>query len=326
MSPSAENGPRIAVVGASTPEGSHLREALAASRVPGSRVDLYGTASGEEVVLSEYAGEARIIQHPEVGDIAEHDVIFLCEQGDWSGRLPGRLRPGAVAIDLVGAVDRGEIPRVHVDVNPEAARGHAGLVAVPHPVAVLVAEILLPLERSFGIREAVAVVLRPAADFGDEGVEELRQQTVRLLNFAEVPVETFGRQLAFNIIPQARLAAAEPDPEVRIARDVTDVLQWDGCRLTVRMLTAPIFHGHGLQLRVTFSRGVTLDEVRSALTRTDDETIPATPLDVSTESGIHLAEVSEDGLGGFWLWAVAGELGARRATLAVRLAGVLGEL
>jgi len=325
--PFADSATRIAVVGASTATGTHLREALAASRVPGSRVDLYGASSGDEVQLGDYAGEGRIIQQPDLAEIVAHDVIFLCERGEWSARLPAKLRPGTLAIDLVGAANVGAVPNVHVDVNPEAARGHAGLLAVPHPVAVLVSEMLLPLERVFGIQEAVAVVLRPAADFGDEGVEELRQQTVRLLNFSEVPVQTFGRQLAFNIIPQTRISADVPNLEAGIAREVSDVLQWDGCRLTIRMLTAPIFYGHGVQLRVRLSRGASLAEVRAALERdgSGGADVPATPLDVSAESGIHLADVGEDGLGGFWLWAVAGELGARRATLAVRLAGALEE-
>ena len=56
---------RVALVGADTVDGSRVRGALARSRVSGSRVDLYGTTHGE-VVLSEYAGEARLIQEPEL--------------------------------------------------------------------------------------------------------------------------------------------------------------------------------------------------------------------------------------------------------------------
>ena len=77
-----------------------------------------------------------------------------------------------------------------MDVNPDAAKEHDGRLAVPHPVAILLADLLAPLERELGLRDAVAVVLRPAADFGQDGIEELREQTVRLLNFSEIPSAT----------------------------------------------------------------------------------------------------------------------------------------
>ena len=48
---------RAAVVGATTGDGTRLREALAESGVPGSRVDLYAPVGGE-ALISEYAGEA----------------------------------------------------------------------------------------------------------------------------------------------------------------------------------------------------------------------------------------------------------------------------
>ena len=68
---------RIAVVGAPTVDGSHVRAALAKHGVPAAQVDLYGTTKGE-VVLSEYAGEARMIQDPDAEDLAHHELIFIC--------------------------------------------------------------------------------------------------------------------------------------------------------------------------------------------------------------------------------------------------------
>jgi hypothetical protein len=43
-------------------------------------------------------------------------------------------------------------------------------------------------------------------------------------------------------------------------------------------------------------------------------------MDVSGERKTNIYSIDEDGLGGFWLLAVAGELGERRAEQAVRIA------
>jgi aspartate-semialdehyde dehydrogenase len=316
---------RIAVIGATTPDGSRVRERLAVLGVPGSRVDLYGGSRGE-AVISEYDGEARLIQEPDPGETGDHDVIFLCEAGEAAEQAAARARSESLIIDVVGSLTgEDRPPLVHMDINPEEAEERRGRLAVPHPAALLLAELLEPLERRLGLEEVVALVIRPAADFGEAGVEELRQQTVQLLSFAEIPVETFGRQLAFNLIPQAMLDADTQSLSSRICGDVARLLGWPRNLMTLRLLVAPVFFGHSLQLRIRTAKKATLDLVREALgdhhfSYSTKEMAESTPMDVSGESTTNLYAVEEDGLGGFWLLAVAGELGDRGAEQAVRIA------
>jgi aspartate-semialdehyde dehydrogenase len=318
---------RVAVIGAQSDEGARLREALVEFGVPGSKVDLYGTTQGE-LVLSEYDGEARMIQEPELGEISGHDVIFLCENGGLADRLESGAGADALVIDVLGCL-RSRAPRVHVDLNPQAARGSTGCYAVPHPLALLLAELLHPLDRSLGLVEALAVILRPASDFGEQGVEELREQTVRLLSFAKLPMDTFGRQLAFNILPQGDVQPEQPALEHLIVEDVAELLGWGERRLAVRLLTAPIFHGHAVQLHFRLGREATRDEVREVLAtcgfferQAGDG--PTTPLEVTGEVRTSVSQLTEDGLGAFWLWVVAGETASKGAQQAVRLVAHLG--
>jgi len=317
---------RVAVIGAPSVEGAHVREALARRGVPGARVDLYGTTNGE-VLLSEYAGEARMIQEPELDEVARHELIFLCEPGELAGAV-ALAAPSSVIIDLGNSLPAATRPRpVHLDVAIDVASG-ADRFSVPHALSLAVAEMLAPLDGAFGIGEAIAVILRPAADFGDQGVEELREQTVRLLNFAKVPVETFGRQLAFNVIPGASTAGGTRELNRRIEREVAELLAWSEPRFAVKLVTTPVFHGHGLQLRFRLSRSASLEDVRGALAGTElvERHDAATPLDVIGEERTCVSDLSEDGLGAFWLWGVAGETGSRGAHQAVRLAAALFDL
>jgi aspartate-semialdehyde dehydrogenase len=319
----------VAVVGAPSVDGSHLRAALAERGVEGSCVDLYGTTAGE-VVLSEYAGEARMIQEPELGEVAGHEVIFLCEPCEIATQLAEAAR-GSVIIDLRDNLPAALTPQpVPLEIQPGLGRGD-GRFAVPHPLALVLGEVLQPLDRRFGLAEAMGVVLRPAADFGREGVEELREQTVRLLSFSQVPVETFGRQLAFNIIPGGQLAGGTHDLESRIEREVTDLLGRDERHFTVKLVTAPVFHGHALQLRFRLEKAPGIYEVRETLVEQGLLTPPTvepatTPLDLVGEVRTSLSDLSPDGLGGFWVWGVAGEAGSRSAQQAVRLAAALFDL
>lgn len=317
---------RVAVVGAATSAGRHLRERLAERGVSGARVDLYGNSVGE-AVISEYDGEPRLVQEPRPGEAAGHDVLFLCEPGDSSRRMAEAIRPETLVVDLVACLDDGaRLPRVHMDINPDAARG--ARLAVPHPLSILLADLLGPLDRELGVEEAVAVILRPASDFGRDGVEELREQTVGLLNFARVPSEVFGRQLAFNIIPQAGLPGGQPRLEERVGQDLTEVLGWERSRLALRLLAAPVFYGHSLLLRLRFGSPATAERIGQALRRASvclpgDSASRSTPVEVSEERMTSFYEIAEDGLGGHWLLAVAGETERSGADHAVRLADAL---
>lgn len=331
LSPARQAGSAsVAVVGAESPDGTRVREALAALGVPGSRVDLYG-ATGGEVVLSEYDGEARLIQEPEPEEVAEHGVVFVCESGEASARAVASVGDGSLVLDLGESVQQaGRVPLVHLDINPDAARTHRGVIRVPHPLSVVLAEILLPLQRAFGIRRVSAVVLRPVVDFGDRGLEELKDQTVGLLRFSDAPHEVFGRQLAFNLIPQASLRrAAEGALEQRVADELASLLAWAEPRAALALVTVPVFHGHAASVHLELVSSASLAGVRSAwdapdaLARAGSMT---TPIETAGERVTIVSGVREDGLGGYWLWAVAGEAGSAPAIQAVRLARMLGGL
>lgn len=328
----SERSESVAVLGACTPCGALVREALGEKRVAGSRVSLFGTVEGD-AVLSEYRGEARLIQAPDLEEIARHDVIFVCEDSAAAAAAVERRRPSALVVDLVGSRGASEAPLVHSTLNPEAARAPGGVLRAPHAIACVLAEALLPVERSAGIRSAAAVVLRPAADFGEPGLEELRDQTVGLLRFVEPPKTVFGgRQLAFNVIPECALGeVVEAGLERRVSTEVASLLGWGEPRLAVALVAAPIFHGHAASVRIVPGRALAEAELRSAIanggsSRREASAQVVTPLDAAGERRTSVSEISDDGIGGFWLWVIAGEAGPASAANAVRLADLAGRL
>jgi aspartate-semialdehyde dehydrogenase len=326
---SHEGTARVAVVGSGSIDGAFVRAALAERGVPGSRVDLYGTVPSGEAVLSEYDGEARLIQDPDPREVGGHEVVFLCEPGEASERLLSLASPRSVVIDL-GRI-RKEFRVAHAELLPPASSDLERPIAVPHSISVLLAELLHPLDASFALTDATAVVLRPAADFGEGGLEELREQTIRLLSFEKPPTETFGRQLAFNVIPQHLLPGGDETLERRVAEEVAELLGWNGGRLALRLLTVPLFYGHGVLLRVRPGGSPSEADVTACIAATaglkpPGKTAVGTPMEAAVVPGKTVSRVSEDGAGGFWLWAVLGDASALGAAAAVSLAALIADL
>jgi hypothetical protein len=305
---------------------------LEEARVAGGRVDLFGATRGE-TVLGEYAGEARIIQDPDPEEVAGHAVVYICEHGAAATTILETQGTDNLVIDLTGseaAERRGSV--VHLDLlpPPDTPNGGVGMFSVPHFLSIALAEILDPVQAGPGLRDATAVVLLPAADLGDAGVEELRRQTVNLLNFTTLPVDVFGRQLAFNVIPESLVPDEGPPLSSRIEREVARLLRQDRPRLAARVALVPVFFGHGVMIRVVPGQEVSVSDVEKLLGAARGlEVGCAEPTTTPVESGGSrrslVSEISTDGTGGVWIWAVLEDAGLASARQAVRLAGALSD-
>lgn len=310
---------KIAVVGAASLDGARIREALAECGVPGSRVELYGAATGE-AVLSEYAGEARLVQEISTDSLSASDVVFVCEPTD-----PSRLPREGIVLDLTGGLSGASLVHIPLRPLPEGV----SRVRVPDALSIVLAEILASLPSPVRGSLASAVILRPAAAYGPAGLEELREQTVGLLRFEPPPVEVFGRTLAFNVLPDPSPAEEGTAPGGRIAREVALLLQDDAPPLTLRLATAPVFHGHLLFLRLDgagLERGAILASLASAAgIEVVDGGTALTPVDAPDERRTVIFDLETDARGA-WLVAVLGEAETAAARQAVAVAEASGRL
>lgn len=312
-------GGKVAVVGAAGLDGARIREALAECGVPGSRVELYGAATGE-AVLSEYGGEARLVQELSRDSLSDSDVVFLCEPSDPTG-----LPKEGIVLDLAGSLAGTSL--AHVPLRP--LREGDRRVRVPDALSIVLAELLASLPPPARGCFASAVVLRPAAAYGPAGLEELREQTVGLLRFEPPPVDVFGRTLAFNVLPDPPPPANGEGPGGRIAREVALLLHDGAPRLTLRLATAPVFHGHLLFLRLEgegLERGPILASLASAAgIECADGGTAFTPVDAPGERRTVIFDLETDERGA-WLVAVLGEAETAAARQAVAVAEASGRL
>jgi len=294
-------------------------EQFLAQRVPVLPAGRYEQAAPEE------DGEARLIQEAVPEEISDHDVVFLCERGELASNVAAACGPTTVVIDLVdGLPPRFEPRLVHPAIESDEPKTPHGYYSVPHKLSLIATDLLHTLDRELGVREVVGTILRPAADHGREGLEELRAQTANILNFAEMPTKVFGAQLAFNVLG----CSAESDADAlaeRVADETGRLLGWTDRRMTLSLLTVPVFHGHCLRFRIRFAEPVSPERVREVVSTArfidaPEDDPPSTPVDVSADRRLVLHDVRSDGIGGIWISAVAGGSGSSAAEDAVRLA------
>jgi aspartate-semialdehyde dehydrogenase len=310
-------GGRIAVLGAASPAGAHLKAALADRGIPGARVALFGLQR-EIAVLSEYDGEARLVQAANELEAGAYAAIFVCEIGHRVADLLRASESGTLVVDMTGSIPGAVL---------KGARGdstNTRMVAVPHAVTLLLGSLLAPLQKAIGVTRVSALVLRPASDFGESGLEELREQTVHLLRFEPTPTEVFGRQLAFNVLPEQLFPQGEDDAATRVVREMRAILGTPELPIAVSQALVPVFFGHAIAAHVDLVRhGRT--EALAAWQDAADVEIASDPdsgatLDAPEGSGILVSRVDEIAASSLRIWALGSEAGAAAATRALAAA------
>ena len=335
MSQRAEPSPRaepvnIALFDSSTLIGKGVKSHLADRRFPVGEVRLFDTVAVEEGGnLSEFAGEPLLAIRPDPEEMERVDLAFFCGRAG-SGReyLKWAHRGGFVAIDLTLAANPLEdVPLVNASVNPEAANHHEGILASPHPVAQFLSTLFAPISRRLPLAESVSLVLQPASEMGEQGIEELYRQTVGLLTFTAVPKDLFGRVLAFNLIPASLAPGEGAGGDEQIAREVARILGKPAFPHALKILMAPVFHCHAFVTRIRVREKVTPGDVRKALAeepsiRLRDGSGGATPAELAGEEKIVLGEIQTDpsAPGSFWIWGITDNLATGASLNAVRVA------
>src|SRR5437868_14567179 len=118
-------------------------------------------------------------------------------------------------------------------------------VLLAHPAAVVLALLILRLQKATDLRTVSATVFEPASEHGQKGMDELHEQTVNLLSFQDLPKKIFDAQVAYNL-----LARYGPRSQPTL-ESVSQRIQKHYRRIapgtiepSIQLVQAPVFHGH----------------------------------------------------------------------------------
>jgi aspartate-semialdehyde dehydrogenase len=262
---------RIAVVGVSSLIGAALIEELRERKFPHAELHALddvrsagGPAGAEEDKLT-------------VGDVAAFDfsrvnLVFFCGRRALSERYAQAAAEHAWVIDGSSAFRaRTDVPLVVADVNPhvlDAIGGH-GLIALPGSASVALATALAPLQRLAGLTRVEVSTYQAVSGSGRSAMDELAGETVAMLSGKTARGRAFGRQIAFNVIPQVDEleAGGASREERRLWEETRRVLGLPDLEINATAVRVPVFFGHSLAVHAAFERPVELGEALNVLQR-----------------------------------------------------------
>lgn len=278
----------LLVVGPSTPIGEQVLEALSQWTDP---LQLVGASTGEAVGREfDWRGEACVVVDQATVRGQHFDAVILA-----APMAEADLPKGAVVIALPGAQRTGRLVLPGIGEPP-----HAGeWVRTPDTAATIAATVVRALAPILDVVGVEAVVLESASSMGRAAMDELRDQTIDLLNFREARTEVFPQRLAFDVLPRGAEAANA------FAEDLRGL--FPGLQAHATRVWVHAFVGQAISLRLHCAGPVDVARVQQVLAADDRFSLEAPHPGLAAAVGddqIHVGQpLAVDGVLHLWLTA-----------------------
>lgn len=310
--------PIAAIIGGNSLVGREIRDLLAGKPI---HTRLIGAEETEALTLTEDRGEPAIMTQLDEENLADSRVAFLAGSPDSSRKaleVIARIQPAPALIDTTYALeDRPDaLLRAPMVEPPNYAPTPLTEHVIAHPAAIALAMFLSRLHEISPVRRSVVNVFEPASERGRRGVEELEKQTVNLLTFKPLPKQVYDEQVGFNMLARYGSEAQESlqSVELRIERHLATLLGLAGQvpMPSVRLIQAPVFHGHSLSVWVEFDENPGREMLETALASAQidvrgPEVESPTNVGMAGQDGLAVGAIETDRNNprASWFWIVA---------------------
>ncbi len=327
---------RVAIVGAASLKGKEVAEVLDNRNFPATDIKLL---DDDESLgrLESLKDEVTFIQGVRAEQFEHVDFTFFASDAECTRRNWKHVqKSGSAIVDLSYALEDepGAVLRapwierqLGQTFTPELQPGPA---VAAHPIAVVLALLLLRAQAFLPVKRAVATIFEPASEQGQKGMDELHEQTVNLLSFQPLPKETFDVQVAFNLVSRygERSGLRLSSVSERVVKHFRRLV---GNRVPVPslfVLQPPVFHGHAFSLHLEFDQTADLAQISAALAGEHVSLIGRSeeaPNNVNAAGqGDILISLAPDAANpkSVWLWATSDNLRVAAATAVEAAEGI----
>ena len=262
-------GFKVGVVGATGLVGREMLKILEQRNFPISTLRLFASdrSVGRRMRVR---GEEIVIEEAREDNFEGLDFVLLAVGSEISRKLaPAAARAGAIVIDNSAAFRMDpEVPLVIPEVNPQDLESHKGIIANPNCATIQLLVALYPLHKVNRIKRIVVATYQSVSGWGAAAVEELREQTRRILQGEEeLEPGVLPCQIGFNLFPQID-SFAEDDytkEEWKMINETRKILHDDSILISATCVRVPVFVGHSEAVHVEFTNPITPQEAREIL-------------------------------------------------------------
>ena len=181
-------------------------------------------------------------------------------------------KAGCVVIDNTSQFRyQDDIPLVVAEVNPHAIAGYRkhNIIANPNCSTMQMLVALAPIHRAVGIERINVATYQSVSGGGRTAMEELEQQTARLVAGGEAAPKKFPVQIAFNLIPHIDdfQDNGYTKEEMKMFWETQKIMEEPSIRVNATAVRVGVFVGHSEAVHIETRRKLTETQAREILGR-----------------------------------------------------------
>ncbi len=229
-----------------------------------------------------------------------------------------------------------EIPLVVPEVNSNALEKYKNknIIANANCSTIQLVLALKPLHDQFKIKRVIVSTYQSVSGAGNAHVNELEEQSKKILDKKKVSSKNFTKQIAFNVIPHidSFMKDRYTKEEWKMTVETKKILD-SNISLSATCVRVPVFVGHAESVNVEFNSEVNAETIRKLLEKAPgckvvDETKDGgyiTPVESSGDFVTYISRIRDDQTqkNSINMWVVSDNLLKGAALNAVQIANVL---
>jgi len=229
-----------------------------------------------------------------------------------------------------------DIPLVVPEVNPDALKlyKNKNIIANANCSTIQLVLALKPLHDQFKIKRVIVSTYQSVSGAGNAHMNELEEQSKKVLDKQKVSSKNFTKQIAFNVIPHidSFMEDGYTKEEWKMTVETKKILD-PNIVLSATCVRVPVFVGHSESVNIEFNSEVNAKSVRNCLEKAPgckvvDETKDGgyiTPVESSGDFITYISRIRDDQTqkNSINMWVVSDNLLKGAALNAVQIANVL---
>jgi len=257
--------------------------ALASSRSEGKRIPF----KGESLKVEDLAGF----------DFSKVQIgLFSAGASISAEYAPKAASCGCIIIDNTSQFRyKDDIPLIVPEVNPEKIVDYknCGIIANPNCSTIQLMVALKPIYDEVGIERINICTYQAVSGTGKQGIEEVVNQTAKLLNGKPIELNVYPKQIAFNVLPQIDIFMENgyTKEEMKMVWETQKILADETIKVNPTAVRVPVFYGHSEAVHLETRDEITVAAVRDLLQNSSGVTV----LDERVDGGYPTAVTESSG-------------------------------
>ena len=258
----------VAIMGATGAVGQIMLEILVEREFPVGELRLLASTRsvGREL---DFGGRTIAVQELKEDSFAGIDLVLASAGGALSKEYNSHaVAAGAVVVDNTSAFRMDpEVPLVVPEINPQDLDWHRGIIANPNCSTSIMDLVVWPLYRHKRVQRVVVSTYQAVSGAGARAMEELEQQTRKVLAGQDPDPRELPHQIAFNLFSHNSSIGPEGycEEEMKMIKETRKMFHDEQIQVTATTVRVPVMRAHSEAINLEFAEPISTVEAREIL-------------------------------------------------------------